>query len=431
MGSLILAGDLDLAGVTNDGVAAVLDRDRGALAVQLSGGDFQVVDAMADTVSSRKNLILSMHNLDQVSGFGDLTVWTAAGGAVPLATGSTGVLAFNDDGSRMLATMGSSSDGTTTNLMVAGANGVPPIIVRAAARGTGCSPRASFVQSWFVASHCDPGSNEVIISSIDPVSGAVTDLLSMATNQFVVVSGPPATVAAIGVDRRAVLVPVAGGAATVIGTDAAGLAVVPDGSAVLLLAAGAISRVPISGDAPIALSGSAGVTIWAVSADGKQMLYRSRLGPRNGYGDLILTAADFALPVTTLSESLDATTFGDAFTYDSSRVLYVTQANDLFVGVLQSLPVAGGPVRVHGKDVWATRSYLDTRIVFNDDYVPVPKRSGRATIRAVDTAQDGARPTVIATSAGAYFSLTEARDQVVFAVPGQGARAGLYAAPLP
>ena len=47
-GSLLVAGDLDIFGLTTDDVAAVLDQQQGGLAVDVATGHAEPVDATAD-----------------------------------------------------------------------------------------------------------------------------------------------------------------------------------------------------------------------------------------------------------------------------------------------------------------------------------------------------------------------------------------------
>ena len=430
-GLQLLAGDLDVQGVTSDDFAAVLDQSRGALAVPIAGGNPQIVDPNSDSAFAFKNLIVSSHGFDFVADIGDLTVWTAAGGAVPLATASAGVLAVSDDGSRILVTQGSSSDATMTNLVVAGVDGSPPVMVAGVSRASSCSPRAAFAGGRFVVTHCDPGSSSVTVSSVDPATGAAVDLLTSAKNTFSVLPGPSARAAVVSATGDAFFVPITGGTLTPIGGNVEGIVATLDGTAVLLRGQGVLRRVPSDGSAATTLVEQGVDFITDVSPDGTQLLFRSTQGPRFGYGDLFATSALAQTTVTTLASTLDAATFGDAFTADSSRILFITQADDLFVGVLQSESVGGGAATIHGRAVWLGRGYADTRIVFSGDTTTRPDRPGLSVLRAVDSAADKATPTVIATSAGATFFLTQARDRVVFSFNDGGDRAGIYAAPLP
>ncbi len=429
-GTRLLAGDLDVVGVTSDGLVAVVDQSRGVLAVPLAGGPFQTVDAMGESAGVYANVVASFRNFDEAVGFGDLALWTAASTARVALPASTGVLAYSSDGARFLATTLSSSDATMTNLVVGSLDGTENLMVLAASLDGACRPRAAFGGGTFVVSHCAPGSTSVTISAVDPVSGAVTSLLEDAQNDFAVVPGDKGLVAVIDAAGDAFLTPAAGGEMTIIGHDVEAVVAVSDGSGVLLRARGVISRVALASAQPTILVGSGAESIWTVSTDGQSLLFRLNFGPRDGYGDLFLTSAVAPGAPVTLSTAVDATTFGDAFTKDGSRVLYITEANDLFVGTLRSRSVGGSDApTIHGRAVWTTRAYSDARVVFTSDFVPLPERRGRTVLRTADTA--GTASSIIATFAGPDFFLTPERDRVVFSFNDGSDRAGLYVAPLP
>jgi len=429
-GTRLLAGDLDVVGVTSDGLVAVVDQSRGVLAVPLAGGPFQTVDAMGESAGVYANVVSSFKNLDYAVGFGDLVLWSAAPPARAALPSSTGVLAYASGATRFLATTGSSSDATMTNLVVGSLDGSADVMVFAASLDGGCRPHAAFGGGKFVVAHCAAGSTSVTISSVDPVSGAATSLLEDATGQFAVVPGDKGLVAVLGANGDASLVPAAGGGTTIIGHDVDAVVAVPDGSAVLLRAHGVISRVEVTAAQSTILVNRGAESIWNVSADGRSLLFRLNLGPRDGYGDLFLTSAVAPGTPLTLSTAVDTTTFGDAFTKDGSRVLYITEANDLLVGTLRSRSVGGTDApMIHGRGVWTTRAYADTRVVFTSDFVPLPERRGRTVLRAADTV--AAASSVIATFAGPDFFLTPERDRVVFSFNDGSDRAGLYVAPLP
>jgi hypothetical protein len=426
-GARLAAGDLDVKGTTSTHVAA-FDWKRGALAVPLAGGDAQVVDAAPQSVSVYGDVIVASHYWDSSTNIGGFRVWTPAHGSQPLVEASTGLLSINDDSTRILATAGTNDAATTTNIVVAGVDGAPPIVTVAADRGPGCAPRGAFADGKFVVSHCEPGTKVVQISSVDPATGAGTVLLADAKNIFQVLEGFVVVVSSSG---DGFLLPMTGGPMQPIGHDVDALVATPDKTAVLVRARGVISRVATDGAAPVTLVPSGAKQIWAISADGSTMLFRDQLGPRHDYGDLLATSATAAATPVTLSTALDTTTFGSAFTRDSRRVIYVTDADDLFVGTLNARLVSGPDTgAAYGQKVWEALAYGDTRVVFTSDYVPLPQRRGRGVLRAVDTASAGAEPTVLATFAGATFALTRAGDAVAYSFDDGSDRAGVYLAPL-
>jgi hypothetical protein len=427
-GTRLAAGDLSVGGVI-PGYAAAFDWNRGALAVPLAGGEVQVIDAAADSIGTFGDVIVVRSRWDDVTAIGDLRLWTPSHAAQPVVQASSGLLAIDDTSTRILATAGSSDDGTSTNVVVVPIDGSPSLTAFAASRATGCGPSGVFSDGRFVVAHCSPGTTTVNVSIVDPATGASTDLLTDTELFFATIDGFVAAVRSTG---EAFLIPISGGPMTPIGANVEALFAMPDRASVLVMAEGSIWRASSSGGTPLTLVPEGAARIWDTSPDGATLLFRQALGPRHAYGDLFLTSALAPTASLTLSWALDATTFGSAFTADSRRVLYVTGANDLFVGTLQGRLVSGdGTVATYGQNVWTTIAYADSRIVFTSDYLPVPKRPGLAVLRVADTADDGAPTTVIATSAGPDFALTPARDAVVFSFNDGSDRSGLYSAPLP
>jgi hypothetical protein len=431
-GTSLLAGDVDIAGLTSDEVAAVLDQTRGALAVPLSGTDVQPIDPASELVEAAGDVIFSYHNLDELDAFGDLTIWTAAHGSVPFVTGATTyLLAVSDDGTRVLATGLTSSDNTATKLVLGGVDGTTPMTLFGIALGGACNPILVFTGGEFVVAYCAPGSSEAIISAIDPSTGAVTELLTQARDALWVIPGASGLIALVDVSGNASLVPVAGGTSTPIGTNVDGMVAAPDGSAVFLLqSAGTVLRVPVGGGASSSLGLSKVVNLSGVSPDGQWLIFQTIEGLTAGFGDLWLTAAAAPGPTAQLSTDVNTTIFDDAFTADASQVLYFTDADLHGVGTFMTGPVAGGPGIVRGQEGWIVRATGGARVVYTDQYTPVAKRPGRAVLRTLDLAGD-APPTIVATHAGAYFYLSKARDRVAFSFNDGSAQSGLYVAPIP
>jgi hypothetical protein len=425
-GTLVAAGDMDITGITTDDVVAVLDRQQGALAIPVAGGDPQLVDAAADRVATRGSVVYAFHNYDGVSAFGDLTIWTAGAGAHPFSTGATPLVAVSADGTRILATAGSSSDGTSTNVVVGGVDGTPPTMVARVSRAAGCGARGGFAAGRFLLTHCDLGSTDVTISWVDPATGAMENLLAHARNQFAIVND---SVLVIGTAGNAVLQPPGGAAAVPLGNGVVTGALAPDGSAVLFANGGVLARAP-AGGGPISTVIPGGVLgIRGFSPDAQHVTYFTAESALHGYTNLLLGSAVASGPAVTLLKTTDGALFGDPFTVDSSRALYVTGANDALVGTLRSRPVDGGDEVTHAEGVWSQRAYAGTRIVYANQYVPVPDRPGLVELHTVDTA--GGLPAAVARPAGATYVLTAARDRVVFTFDDGSDRRGLYVAPLP
>jgi hypothetical protein len=430
-GTVLLNGDLDITGLTTDEVAAVLDQKRGALAVPLSGTGVQTVDPDGEAVAALGDVIFSYHNLDDLDGIGDLTIWTAAEGAVSFVEGaSIYAFAVSDDGTRVLTTGHTSSDDTMTSLVLGGIDGTAPTTLLEVALGSGCNPILVFTGGTFVASHCAPGSSMVTISAIDPLSGAVTDLLTGAQNTIWTVPGASGLVVLLDANSNASLVPAVGGAATPIGSNVNGVNVMSDGSAVFVLSGASVVRVPVAGDAPLTLAPTGVLNLQAVSPDGQQLLYDTVEGLEPGNGDLWITSATTVGAVTQLSADDNTAIYDAAFTADSSQALYFTGADLHGVGTFTTAPVAGGAPVVRGQGGWIVEAYGGAKIAYADQYTPVAKRPGRVVLRTLDLSGD-ASPAIVATHAGAYFVLTYALDRVAFSFNDGSPQSGLYVAPLP
>jgi hypothetical protein len=430
-GAALRSGDLDIAGLTTDDVAAVLDQQQGALAIDVATGDALTVDAAADLLSVDGPAIIAFHNDDLVTGIGDMVVWTRASGAVAMAHDATPLHVMSPALGRMLVTEASSSDGTTTRLVVKSLDGSSTLPVATISRVGACAARVGATPAAFVVSYCPPGSDTVALAAVDAMTGAMTSLSAEPVAVFRVIPGGGELVAVISTAGHGTLTTTAGGVVRDYGGNVAALAPAADGSAVFVRAQGALVRAPIDGAASTTLVTSGVASIRAVSASGAALLFNGALATRNGYGSLLLTSGETVGGVTTLVATTDGTTFGSAFTADESRALYISGAGDELVGTLRSQSVAGGPSTVHGERVWTVNAYAHSRVVFSADYAAVPKRPGHVTLAAADTSS-GAAPTVIATDAGAYGFVTAARDRVVFSFHGAaGDGPGLYVASLP
>ena len=434
-GTELTSGHIDIRGITTDDTIVGLDQERGAIVLPVSGGDPIVVDGLADSVTFSGKTVFAFRNFDFVTAIGDLTVWTAANGVVSFTTDATSLVAASDDGTRILVTQGSSSDGTTTDLVLGGSNGLDagaPVFLRTLARTKGCSPSAAYVETSFVLAYCAPSSTSKTIATVDPTSGDITDIVTDTTGFSVVPSSDtaPARILTVNSSGNLEMTPLSGGSATTLGTGVNGYILSADDTAVLVRSDTEIRRVPFDGSTPTVLVSAGAALLRGVSPDGQYFLYSSALGPRHNYGDLSLASATSAGSPRVLYADLDGSEFSSAFTVDSSRVLYFTNATEQFVGTLKSEPVAGGAVTEHAKNVWTVSAYAGSRVVFNDDYVPVPKRLGRATLRTVDTALSDA-PAIIATHAGSTFVMNQAKDHVFFSFDDGTEKSGVYAAPLP
>jgi hypothetical protein len=427
-GTALLTGDMDIGGVTSDDVVAAVYATGGAVAMPVSGGPIQQFDPAAQVVRALGPVIFSFHNFDLVSGFGDLTIWTAANGAVPFVDGATFNGAVSDDGTRILTTGHTTSDATTTSLVLGGIDGAPPTVLFPLT--TACPPRLFFAGGTFVVAACAASSTPAAaVWAIDPTTGQATTLLQGGT-QIAAVPGTSGDLVLGESDGSARLVPVSGAPPETLGSAVDQIFVSPDGSAVLLRSQGKIVRVPLASGDPVTLAPTGVVHISGVSPDGQQVMFQTTEGLKVGFGDLQLTSAAQAGPIVGLSGDANTTIFHSAFTDDSSWALYFTGADLYGVGTFTVAPVAGGAPAVIGGGGWTVVGVGGARIVFTDGYTPIAKRPGRGVLRFADLAS-GEAPAIIATHAGADFYLTHARDQVLFSFNDGSPQSGIYAAPVP
>ncbi len=429
-GKALLNGQLDLFGITTDDVVAVLDAGGGALAVSVSGGAAQPVDPAAEMVAAVGPMIYAFHGVDPTDTFGDLTIWTAAHGAVPFARGATWPVAVTDDGTRVLATAQTSADGTQTNLVLGGTDGTPPATLFPVGLDLGCEPVLQFTAGRFVASVCLPGTSDATVFSIDPADGSAISLLTGAQNQVTVIPGA-SSVALVDRAGTAYVADLAGAVLVPVGQAVTDVESSPDGSALFLASAGTISVVPLTGAAPGPLPPTSVVSLSGVSPDGRQLLFQAKEAVRPLSGGLWITSTTPGGPFSRLSfEDDTATAASPAFTADSQWALWFTDPDPYGAGTLMASAVSGGAPSVLGRDVVTVAASSGAHVLYTDGYTLVGRRPGRTVLHAADLST-GAGPTVLATDAGGAFYLTRARDRVVYSFDDGSPRAGIYVADAP
>ncbi len=429
-GTALLKGKLDVYGLTTDDVAAVLDASGGALAVPIAGGPAQPIDATADMVAVAGPVIYSFHGVDPTDTFGDLTVWTAAHGAVPFASAATWPVAVSDDGTRVLATAGTAADGTQTTLVLGGTDGTPPVTLFPVALGLGCQPLLQFAGGRFVVSACPVGASTPTISSIDPADGTTITLLVGAQNQITII--PVAqTVALIDLDGNAYVADVAGGHPQLIGQSVTQIVCSPDGSALFLTSGGRITVVPLDGGAAGTLPPESVVSLWGASPDGQNLLVQAKeaVSPLAG-GGLWITSSMPAGAAHLVSSEGDAFTDPDTqFTADSQWALWFADPGPYGAGRLMAGAVSGGPASVLGRRAVKIAATGGARVLFSDSYTLTAGRVSRSVLRAANLST-GDAPSVLATDASPRFFLTHAHHQVVFSFDDGTDRSGIYLAPV-
>ena len=145
--------------------------------------------------------------------------------------------------------------------------------------------------------------------------------------------------------------------------------------------------------------------------------------------DLYLADASHPGAPITLSAATQGALYGDAFTSDGTRVLYGSGATAEGVARLQSQPIGGGAVNVHGDAVWRWDAAGGTRVVFDADHTTSGDHAGRADLYVADSASSSRK--IIATRIDEDFLLAPAGDHVLYTFSDGSARDGLYLAPIP
>jgi hypothetical protein len=426
----LLNGHDDVFGITTDDVVAAQDPALGALAVPVSGGRVQQIDPTSDLVAVAGPVIYSFHGVDPTSTFGDLTIWTSAHGLVPFAAAATWPLAVSDDGAYVLATAQTSSDGTSTNLVLGGTDGAPPVVLFPIALGEGCQPVIRFAAGRFVVSACAAGACQPSVTSIDPSDGTTIPLLAMAQSPITVVPGATA-VALLDTTGTAYLADVAGGHPMVIGQEVTEIVASPDGSALFLNQSGTIGVVPLTGQPGTVLPPAGVIGLLGGSPDGQQLLFQTKQGVRPGFAGLFVTPTGAGGEARRLSSEADATVPDSPFTADSQWALWTADHDAYGAGELMDARVSDGNGSRLGTGVWKVSAAGGARIVYTDGYTLVPGRPGRAVLRASDLSAGATAATVLATSVHPDFYLTYAHDQIVFSFDDGTAQAGIYVAPVP
>jgi hypothetical protein len=201
---------------------------------------------------------------------------------------------------------------------------------------------------------------------------------------------------------------------------------------------GAINVAAITGGTPttlVAAGGYAGVL--ALSPDNNWLLaYKSAMQDSVGdnLSDLYLASATTPGATTTISSTVTASLFGDAFTTDSSHAIYSAAISN-GSGTLTALKTAAGstPSTLAMVD-WTNASATGAKVVFNaNDTQPAGcgGPGGTADLGSVDTSAT-TPATILVSQADTNFFLTKAKDKVVYSWSYlTNSTAGVWVLPVP
>ena len=433
----IAAGRFRIAGITDDGFVILVNPDYnigGVYAVSVDGGPTYTVHPTGIWAVVIGTRVFSWSYDDNFTRTVTLMLWSASGGSRLLSTNPatwvswTGpALAAVSAGGEYIAYTGNlSRDDFGLDLMIA--------------RGDGSDARTVITNGLFegdASMEFAPGTNRLLvahdqlvngvesplmISSIDPSTGQVVDLLHDAWPAYGV-TDDGMTALVIGADKRGYTVPIGGGALSPI--DSMNNGQIHDGL-VFYAGNGALKRARLANPIPTTLVASGADWVFGHSPDWRWIVYATYSNPR------ALGLASTEAPAPPRSVPIDGWLHDVAFTGDGSRFFYVEYWGQEFVtGRLLSAPVAGGAPTQHAETMTLAYATRGTRIVYNDHCAPASHLSpDDCDLLIADTATNGA-PTLIAPRADPSFYLTAAKNRIVYRSFSGPDGQGIYVVPIP
>ena len=439
-GTRIVDTKLLVQAVTEDDHAVLADSEGAVVSViPLKGGPLVNLSNDATRVAVRGKLVFVFSAYDDPSRSADLAVWSAAKGLKDLGSGA--FLQAGQSGSfyRVAATADSqyifytlgTTDADKTDLWIAKADGTAAKKVFSQVRvDEMCAPRLFAAGNKFFVAPCPSGGDggAVVRSgyAIDPATGMVTTLKSPGDVISADKNGAKAVI--LNEAKDAFVIPSTGGVATPLDSKVEFGYLLPDGTAALIRGTDSTLRRAVPGQKATVLVDKEVGQLREPSPSYKHLLYAKKFNSNNFWSDLYLVPTDKASPPQALSATDDGAIFGDAFTADSSRVLYFTKCTMEGIGIFNTKAVGGGAVAEHGKKVWLTWATKGSTVLYNDNYVAQARRFQRADILLLDVAKQDP-PRLLVKGADVDFYLNTAKDKMVYTWGVDPSKQGLYVAP--
>jgi hypothetical protein len=433
---LLVGGALTLRDMTSDGWIVYSDNATLTLhAAPIAGGSPRDIVSLGDSFAvSVWGKVVFAWSHKNAAGVGSLTVWTSAG--EPRAVSSASLapwVAATTDGTAILYLDNVDAPGQNGDLVAAAGDGSSPEVILPALTGLsndGCRALLGFAGSNALAAHCAGGATEATISSFAMPGWKRADLATHAAEDWS--TDPAGTMLLTATSAGTILVPIRGGAPTIIDPlGGTGVLVANGQSAIYGTSTNALRRSAVISPSPTTLVPSGVGGLYSVSPDEKFVLFYDKLDPVHLVSDMFLSSATTPGAPLTLSATETAGVFGDPFTSDSSHVLYFTEVDTTSqIGTLNTLALGDRAPKVVSRDASVVWAATGAKIVFSDHYAWTGSR-GHADVRTVDTSKS-APPRLIVNQADSEIFLSPALDQVVYTWSlDDGPRAGIYVATIP
>ena len=364
----LASGSPSVVGITGDDW--VLFRDGESLkAMNVEGGDALEVSEVPGNVLVKGKVVFNFANVDWTKNVGDLSIWTAMGGAQEIGktTYSEALISASKSGEWLVYP--ADTKGAKTNLMLASKDfSTNDVLIEDMGLGndTTCSPSLAFVGERLIVGYCEPDSRDAKVVRYEQDGDAFG--FTMIAEQALPTWSADASGDGVFFQSDAYEGWYsADGEQYRIDASVSRGFLLPDGSAVLYTVGDQLRRssVPESNPMPIVTTGFAEPV--AFTADYASVLYSSKITYENGtQRDLRLVATDGfnPEPIELVGEPV-AAVGRSSLTDDGQYVLY-----------LDDVTPNGGTLHVvdtHGNEVVALPGVLDvlaahgSTIVFTDN----------------------------------------------------------------
>jgi hypothetical protein len=433
----LVAGNLRVVAATADDWAIYQDLAAGTLdAVPLAGGAPVEISEQLDRglIVPGRHVVFAWESVDPASQAGALRIWSPSGGVRQAATAAAlPMVGESADGNHLVFTDRVAPDGTHGDVILASADLATRITLSsdvALGDESTCTAQLGIAGDHVFLGACSEGSESATVTAFD-FTGVARAISSDSNGPFSVDDAGSQVLILDGSGALS-LIPMAGGESRLLDDNVAAAALFGDGSAVVYQTSdGVLRRRDASGSVPAITLASGVESFDQLSPDGRQVMFETVTGD-DGYTDLQSVATDGSQSPLMLDPSADGCVFGDAFTTDSLRALYVSGIETQnYTGTLAIRPVDGGAATVLGTGSRIALAAQLGQVVYDDGFAfpAVSEIHARADLHVVDPAL-GAPARLLASQADPDIALDAARARVIFTSSVAIAGPGLYVLPL-